>query len=95
MLGGAGIGMPPDRVSVVEGDDAEGPVLLGFPVETAGRQLPRLTVRYGQALRLRPGAPAGFLLKANCPAQPGDGCRIAMAELMINLDMVCEIAHVV
>jgi hypothetical protein len=77
------------------GHDAGGPLLLGFPVETAGPQLPRLTVRCGQALRLRPGAPAVFLLEANCSAQPWDGGRIAIAELMNNLDMVCEIAHVV
>jgi hypothetical protein len=68
---------------------------FAFPVETAGQQLPRLTVRCGQALRLRPGAPAGFLLKANCSAQRWDGGRIAIAALMNNLDMVCEIARVV
>jgi hypothetical protein len=74
--------------------DGNPPIFLAFPVETAGRQLPRLTVRGGQALRLRPGAAAGFLLKANCSAQRWEGGRIAIAALMNSLDMVCEIAHV-
>jgi hypothetical protein len=73
----------------------DGRSFLAFPVETAGRQLPRLTVRCGQPLRLRPGAPAGFLLKANGSAQRRDWGRMAITALMSNLDMVCEIAHVV
>jgi hypothetical protein len=41
---------------------------LAFPVETAGRQLPRLPVRCGQGLQLRPG-----VLQANARLLPWDG----------------------
>jgi hypothetical protein len=66
-----------------------------FPVETAGRQLPRLPVRCGQALQLRPGAPAGFSSKPTLGSRYGMGRPVAIAASMISLDMVCEIAHVV
>jgi hypothetical protein len=39
--------------------------------------------------------PLGFSQKANCSAQRWDAGRIAIAALMNNWGMVCEIAHVV
>jgi hypothetical protein len=73
----------------------DGRSFWAFPVETAGRQLPLLTVRGGQALRLRPGAPAGVLLKANARLSDERRGRIAVPALMNRLDRVREIAHVV
>jgi hypothetical protein len=49
----------------------DGRSFLAFPVDTTGRQLPRLTVRCGQALRLRPGA--GVIPKANVRLSDGMG----------------------
>jgi hypothetical protein len=62
----------------------DGRSFLAAPVETASRQLPRLpvtvtdsvsvsvsvSVRCGQALQLRPGAPAGVLLQASARLSP-------------------------
>jgi hypothetical protein len=44
-----------------------------FPLETAGRQWPRLSVRCGQALQLRPSAAAEFSSKLRLVPYDGTG----------------------
>jgi hypothetical protein len=64
----------------------DGRPLRAFLVETAGRQLPGLSVRRGQALQLRPGAP-WVLLQANARLLRSSrmGRPVAIAALMNDL----------
>jgi hypothetical protein len=55
--------MPLDRPQSSGGMMLDGRPFRAFLVGTAGRQLPGLSVRRGQALQLRPGARAGFSSK--------------------------------
>jgi hypothetical protein len=63
----------------------DGRSFWALPVETAGRQLPRLPVRCGEALQL---SRYWVLLQANAPRLRCYGGRIAVPALMNDLDMV-------